>query len=83
MTITKKGQQEAIRRAIDLLGGQRAAADRTGYSRHAMYKAYNGLNVRGQSTDVVIALASATSGKVKLEEMLNVTFGKKRPRHGA
>jgi hypothetical protein len=84
MTISKKSQQGAIRRAIDALGGQRAAAEKTGYSRHAMYKAYYGLNVRGQSTDVMIALASATHGKVKLEEMVNFAFGKKRvSRHGA
>lgn len=63
---TKKidAQLEAVRNAVDMLGGQRATAKLLKCSQHQIWKAYNGQAINGTSPELAAKLDEATGGKV-------------------
>lgn len=71
---TTNTQLAAVRKAVDLLGGQRPAAKVIGCSQNKIWKVYNGKNVTDLKPDLVKALSEAVKGKVKKSDMLPSIF---------
>lgn len=65
----EKRVHEATVKAIDLIGGQRPAAKATGFSQHAIWKAYHNKVLLGVTPELAVALQNATRGKVKKSDL--------------
>lgn len=75
----EKERHKATVKAIDLLGGQRPAAKATGFSQHAIWKAYQNVLVDGVNPQMAIALERATKGKVKRAELRPDVYQPRKP----
>lgn len=70
---------DAVRKAVELLGGQRAAARTLGCSQHKIWKAVNDQLVGGVDPQLAADLHRATKGKVKKSDMRPDVFEPRKP----
>jgi DNA-binding transcriptional regulator YdaS (Cro superfamily) len=65
----KKPATKTIEDAIALFSSERALAEATGYSQHAIWKARTGRLHDGISPKMALAIDKATKGKVSAREL--------------